>query len=225
MRLRLLSICIAWSLSWMVHAAEQCGSLENGYGPFDYRVNKGELGQVERFHFDAGVENLTRGLSGPLGGDLDYTLRAFPNHHRALQSMARLSERLKTWQPAGAVYPVPCYFERAARFRPDDSFVRLLYGNYLAKIGKPREALGQLHIAEKLMVENANLHYNLGLIYLSLKDYDRALQYAHRAYKLGWQLPGLRNMLQRAGKWQDPRSEEAGIVDAPAPASAPEVKP
>jgi tetratricopeptide (TPR) repeat protein len=137
----------------------------------------------------------------------------------------RYSERLGTPQPSGAGYTVDCYFERAARFRPGDSTVRLLYGNYLAKIGRPREALIQMQAAEKLIIENANLHYNMGLVYMTLKDYDKALRHAHRAYQLGWQLPGLRNMLQRAGKWQEPSKEESATVEAPATTAEPESKP
>src|SRR6185295_1715921 len=109
-----------------------------------------------------------------------------------------------------------CYFDRAVRFRPEDGVVRMIYANYLANQKKPTEALAQMQAAEKLLVENANLHYNMGLIYLSLKDYDKALHHAHRAYALGWQLPGLRNMLQKAGRWQEPQKEESATAEAPA---------
>ena len=67
-----------------------CGPLETGgYGPYDYTNPihfREKLPIVEGAHFDAGVESLRGHLkknAGTLDGDLDYTLRAFPNHHRA----------------------------------------------------------------------------------------------------------------------------------------------
>jgi tetratricopeptide (TPR) repeat protein len=197
---------------------DRCGDIANAYGPYDYRTDKDKLGIVEKNHFDAGVENLSRGISAYLGGDIDYTLRAFPNHHRALAAMTRLSEKLKTEQPPQARYTVTCYYERAVRFRPDDGTVRMLYAVYLAKRGKAAEAVQHLKVAEEVVGENANLHYNMGLAYLDLKDYDRALAHAHRAYALGFPLPGLRNRLQRAGKWREPRG--SGAAGAPAASAA-----
>ena len=58
--------------------------------------------------------------------------------------------------------------------------------------------------AVELGVENSNLYYNMGLIYLDLKEYEKALNYAHQAYRLGFPLPGLRDRLRKAQKWRDP---------------------
>jgi len=43
----------------------------------------------------------------------------------------------------------------------------------------------------------------MGLIYFDLKDYDKALSFAHRAYGSGFPLPGLRDKLKKVGKWQE----------------------
>lgn len=51
---------------------------------------------------------------------------------------------------------------------------------------------------------SAEIHYNLGLIYLDLGNADAALASAQTAYRLGYPLPGLRNRLQRLGKWPSP---------------------
>jgi tetratricopeptide (TPR) repeat protein len=56
--------------------------------------------------------------------------------------------------------------------------------------------------------KSAEIHYNLGLIYLELGDADRALEQAHAAYGLGYPLPGLRNRLQRMGKWHPPAAAQ-----------------
>ena len=40
-------------------ASQGCGSLENAYGPYDYRTDKDKLGVVEKFHFGLQQESLT----------------------------------------------------------------------------------------------------------------------------------------------------------------------
>ena len=67
------------------------------------------------------------------------------------------------------------------------------------------EAVAQLEEAEKLIGENANIHYNMGLAYFDLGKFEASLRHAHRAYALGFPLEGLRNRLKRAGKWQAPK--------------------
>lgn len=194
-----------------------CGSLENQYGPFDYRQQKGKLNIVEQYHFTPNVESLVSGKSSTyVGGDLDYTLRASPNHHRALMAMMRLGEKLKTPQPQGLSYSVECYFERALRFRSDDSIVRMLYATYLFKNSREPEAVRQLGQASESAGDNPFTHYNIGLIYLDLKKYDQALAQAHRAYSLGFTQPALREQLKTLGKWKEssdnpPNAGDAGI--------------
>jgi len=188
-----------------------CGSIQNAYGPFDFRTDKDKLGVVEAYHFTPEVANLTRGKSGNLGGDIDYTLRAFPNHPRALMAMVQLGEREKVSKVASANYSVECYLQRALQFRNDDGLVKMIYANYLAKKGRSKEALIQLNGAVELGEENASLDYNIGLIYLDLKEYDKALVFAHKAYGAGFPLPGLKDRLKRAGKWHEPSSVPVSI--------------
>ena len=67
-----------------------------GYGPYDYTNPthfRDKLPIVNDYHFNARVENLVGGNkeeSSHPGGDLNYVLMAFPNHHRALAAMMRL---------------------------------------------------------------------------------------------------------------------------------------
>ena len=122
--------------------------------------------------------------------------------------MANLGRKLNTDQPPGAKYPIPCYFDRAVRFADDDAMVRLMYGTYLARVGKQKEAVDQLELAQKLDEGNANIHYNLGLIYLDLKDYAKAREQAQRAYALGFALTGLRKRLEAAGQWTPTQAPE-----------------
>lgn len=209
-----LIISVALLSSHTNAAVEGCGSLKNGYGPFDYWVDKGPIAIVLMAHFTPGVETLTQTATGPFGGDIDYTLRAIPNHPNALMSMMRLAEREKTERPRGARYSVECYFDRAMRFRPKDGMVRMVYAEYLGKHGRNKEALEQLEIAQDLLGANANLHYNIALAYFGLGQYDKSLSHAHKAYALGFNLPGLRNKLERAGKWREATPEEMAAIKA-----------
>jgi tetratricopeptide (TPR) repeat protein len=182
-----------------------CGSLQNAFGPHDYRTATAQQrSTVENFHFTRDVETLRRGASSTrIGADLDYTLRAFPNHPRALLAMTRLAEKERTPRPRGASYTVECYFDRAIRFTSDDPSVRLLYGTLLLKSGKREAAIEQLKTAEHHAGANGNVYYNLGLAYFDLKDYEKSRNYAKRAYELGFTLPGLKNKLQSVGQWRD----------------------
>lgn len=195
-----------------------CGSLENGFGPYDYRTERGpNLRLVEGAHFTPLVEGLLRGHTARLpGGDLDYTLRAYPNHHRALMSVMRYAEKLSSPHPRDLRYSVECYFDRAVRFRADDPIVRMIFATFLAQQKRMPEALKQLETAKELAKDNAFTHYNIGLVYLELKEYDRALAQAHVAYGMGFTQPALREGLVAAGRWKEPEPKEPAAAQAPA---------
>lgn len=186
--------------------AQVCGEFRNAYGPFDYRKTTPEMRKVvEDYHFTPEVQSLTAGASGAfVGSDLDYLLRVFPNHTRGLLAMTRLSEK-EGEKPKGSRYTVECWFDRAVRYAPDDGAVRAIYGVYLLKKGRKDDAIKELEVARDLSsADDANLHYNLGLAYLEAGQPDKALTHAHRAYALGFPLPGLKNRLVRANKWREP---------------------
>lgn len=175
-------------------------------GDYTNAQDRSGLAVVENFHFSRAVETLTKGMTGSLGGDIGYTLEHFPNHHRALASMAKLGLRLKTTQPTGARYTVSCFFERAIAFAPHDVTARMVYGSYLLSMGQDASALEQLDAASRLAPEHATTQYNLGLMYMKKKQYDKASVHAQKAYALGFPLPGLKNKLKAAGKWREPPS-------------------
>lgn len=186
-----------------VSEANVCGELAFGYGPYDYRRDKDKLKVVEQYHLNADVEYLRSGMSSAFpGGDLDYALHTFPNHHRALRAMDMLGRKEKSAQPKGARYSVECYFDRAIRFAKDDATVRMLYGVHLVARNRKKEGIEQLKAAESLGATSANLHYNLGLAYFDVGQHDSALEHAKKAYDMGFPLPGLREKLKRAGKWR-----------------------
>jgi tetratricopeptide (TPR) repeat protein len=187
-----------------------CGPIANAFGPYDYRSHKEDLPVVEAHHFTPEVENLVRGNSrhpgSTIGGDLSYTLRAYPNHPRALMAMVRLGARENRDKPRDAMYTVECFLFRAWRFQSDDPAVRMIYATYLATHGRPKEALKHLEDAQAMGEDSPNFQYNLGLIYFDLKEYDKSLTYAYQAYANGFSLPGLREKLKKAGKWKEPET-------------------
>jgi tetratricopeptide (TPR) repeat protein len=197
--------------------AGQCGQLANHYGPYDYRTASDVTRKtVEDVHFTPKVESLAGGnTSITAGGDLNYTLRVFPNHHRALMAVVKLSEKEKSIRPRDMNYSVPCWFDRAERFRPDDAMVKALHGLYLSRTGKTQAAIDKLEEAKALAGDNANINYNLGLAYFDLKQYEKALGSAHAAYALGFPLPGLRDKLKRAGKWSEPMPVAVNLPKKP----------
>jgi tetratricopeptide (TPR) repeat protein len=189
---------------------QECGEIINAYGPYDYidpNHFRNKLPVVEKHHFNSRVENLVGGhrqQTATAGGDLDYTLRAFPNHHRALNAMMRLSWKENRAKPIGSNFSIACWFDRAIRWRPEDGTVRMIFGNYLAnsKVKRYQDAISQYEQAEKLLKNKSNLFYNMGLLYFHMKDYAKSREYAKKAYAAGIAFPALKDMLVRAGKWE-----------------------
>jgi len=183
-------------------------------GPFDY-TNPIDVAQkipvVELYHFNSDVENLIRGQTSVyIMEDLDYVLRAVPNHHRALYSVARY--QLQSGTPDPRYRSAECYFDRAMRFRPGDATVRLVHGIYLARKGDKAAAMKEYEAALAIDPRSAEAHYNLGLLYLEMNDFERARAHAHKAYELGYPLQGLRRKLERAGEWRAPAASSAAAT-------------
>lgn len=205
-----------------------CGSLANAFGPYDYRPDKyvyettygshkNRVNIVERAHFTIETEMLVSrktGLVVPPGADLSYTLRAFPNHHRALMTLIALSEKEKTDKPRESIYTVDCWFRRAVAWVPDDNVVRMIFSTYLVKTNRKNEAEEQLETAARQAGENVFTHHNLGLVYFDMKMYEKALFHAHKTYSLGMTVQTLKEQLTSAGKWVE---APGAIVTEPLP--------
>lgn len=214
----LMLICTFFNdTSRAAESAATCGSLENAFGPYDYRRDHfrpppGDNQQwavmlrlVESGHFTPVVEGLIRGTTtNRPGPDLDYTLRAIPNHHRALAAVLRLWERAKQPKPGGLPKTVECYFERAVRFASTDPVARMLYASYLIKNQRSAEAVSHLALVRAEAGDNAYTHYNLGMLYADANLYDEAVVEAHRALELGLANKDLETRLKAAGQWKVP---------------------
>lgn len=162
-------------------------------------TDRKQLGIVEKFHFTEDVKSLRKGASSYLIDDLEYVLNFFPNHHQALDALARLAIREETTRPNRADADIECRFHWAEQAQPRDAMVPVIKGVYYSRAGRFQESKKSLEKAAKLAPDNPEVNYNLGLALYNLEDYERARTYARKAYQGGYPLPGLRNMLERAG--------------------------
>jgi hypothetical protein len=192
------------------------------FGPFDYAdgARHEERQLVDGFHFTAYMQELAvngftslkptvkedvGGIDVVVGGNFDYALHAFPNHHRALYAMAVWQLRMRDKSPADLrramvglnIKPAECYFQRAIMYKPDDGLVRQAFGAFLHKAGDLRRAEEQYQAALELTPDSAELHYNAGLLYVALGNYEKAAGHAARADELGYPLQGLQRRLSR----------------------------
>jgi len=177
-----------------------------GVGPWDYtdpqpRSNKRQIPIVEAHHFGRDIEYLNHNSIRILGSNIDYMLRASPNHHRALRSMTRLVQRANTSQPDGMRYTLECWFSRAQEIQPADGMVPMIYGMYYFDIGQYRKALSKMQEGLELEPGNRTIQYNIALVYFELGLYDEARINAEKAYAQGFPLEGLRSKLKARGQW------------------------
>ena len=130
---------LAWSkpAPWVGATLEglPCNGGGQGVGPFDYSqksvIAPQNLRIVEGAHFTSEVEALIKGNRGSLEGDINYTLRAWPNHHRALLSIIKYQLQIKKKLRKGKLNTPPeCYLQRAIHFSPQDVASYALYGFY-----------------------------------------------------------------------------------------------
>lgn len=183
------------------------------YGPYDYnKANSADRNLVERIHFSEHYQAYRLGkikfqkksdhiIETPAAG-FSYTLWAFPNHSYSLAAMEDLAFKNKNDTPPGAQLRVHCYFQRAVNFTPKDPLVRAIYGYYYARRGKKSDAIAQLEIAESLNEDNSGVAVYASFAYFEIKEFEHALAAAKQAYKLGYQLPGLRKKLENAEIWK-----------------------
>ena len=176
--------------------------LTNDYGPYDFTnpAHADKLPIVLGAHFTPQVEQLIAGTSGPIIGDINYTLKAIPNYHRALAAMAKYQRRERlTFKDRDRFYTADCYFRRAVYFAPGDVTSRMLYAMHLQLTGRSEHAAAQYQHALTQAPDYTELQYNYALLLVDLKRFDEAVELANKAYGKGFPLPGLKNKLAAHG--------------------------
>lgn len=189
-------------------------NLQNGYGPYDYynpdnhlptgADPMGKIKRVTNVHLTSKMLQLRGRSTGPISADLDYTLRALPNHPDALNLSSRLEARLKSpAKPKLFLYEkmsrsAECYFQRAIKFAPySETYV--IYGVHLHRNKKYQEAKKAYLKAIDMGHKSASTHYNFGLTLAKLEEYPLSEKHAKIAYKLGYPLKGLKRQLREVG--------------------------
>ena len=154
------------------------------------------LKNVESYHLGPGQAKMAKRAYPSALQEFEFILRYFPNHPQAL---SLLSELCRQWPER------PCdadeWFEKAINRNPNVSHTYLVYGIHLHRKKQLKEAVDAYRRAIEITPNSMNTHYNLGLAYADLQQYDLANQHAQRAYQLGAYTPGLRNKLEAVGKW------------------------
>jgi tetratricopeptide (TPR) repeat protein len=170
------------------------------------------LYQVEKHHLAQGTSELRSRQYQYAYGDLSFILRYFPNHPQALMLMTELCIKWK--QPARC--DAEARLQEAIDINPEAADTYTIQGIHLQNTGRLDQAIESYKKALTLNPSSRNAHYNLGLAYVSKKDFVQANEHAQQAYALGMTPPGLRNMLTKAGAWK-PLPPDA---PAPPPATA-----
>lgn len=182
-------------------AGQPLNNGDRGYGPYDASnpANADKMPIVLNRHFTREVEQLVKGsTSVNLMHDIDYTLRALPNYHRALVAMSKYF-RLKGKAAFNGVYTPECYFKRALYMQPKDGLVYAIYATHLHLSGKLNEAEQHYQSALKLTKNKIEINYNYGLLLFDKGDYAAAKAQAEIAYQSGYPLQGLKRKLKTKG--------------------------
>ncbi len=189
-----------------------CRGQGQGFGPFDYlkarttAKEKKNLSVVEAYHFTSNVKNLIHGQGGQgakIFPDLDYTLRAWPNHHQALLSISRFQLQInKKMRNDTISTPAECYFQRAIHFSPKDAGTLSIYAYFLKKSGKLNKAVEIFEKALIIAPKSSKIEYSYSLLLIDLKRYQEALAHAKKSYQLGHPPAALRNKLLKLEIWK-----------------------
>lgn len=188
-------------------------------------VDARTLNNVMLHHFGPGRDRMAAGIFGAALSDFEFILNYFPNHPQVLVALSELCEK---WKTAACDLRAEQWFQRAIALNPSAGQSHVLQAMYFHRRNKLDEAVKSYKRAVDVAPESLNAHYNLGLVYTDLKQYDLANLHAQKSYALGAQFPGLRNRLQKVGKWNPnvtlPESSAKPAAD-PAPDAGSDKKP
>lgn len=188
------------------------------YGPYDYTNSDHKsknLQIVEEYHFSKDIEMLINGVPNSLAGggsysipgSIDYTLMAFPNHHRALNAILNYQLIYKSQIDSKAKEnvrsPVECYLQRAIHFSPKDIASYLIYTSYLRKTKHMQETEAVYQKALKIAPEESALRHSYGLFLVELKKYPEAMEQARIIYGKKYKRQKLKQVLEKSGHWQN----------------------
>lgn len=225
----LLSLTALLLAGWPLEASADASNTKQGADPAlacadvgaehvrvnDYRARnsteflKWSIDDNYRYHTGPAIDRMRNGeFSHTVMADLAFTLNGWPNHVIALRALidyALAQGKIYEFQPA------ECYFARARKIYPDDVAVIKLEGLFFWKLQELDRARDAFLAALAVDDQSLESHYNLGLVYFEMQDYESARAHARRAYAAGYPLPGLMNKLKKKGLWESPGPATAEI--------------
>lgn len=200
----------------------ECRGAMIPFGPFDYldrRKFQGELFITEEYHLTEEILRLQQATTTTAINDIQYTLMAWPNHHKALYAayQFRLLNRGEFRRDINAPSPVECHLQRAMNFSPRDPVPYMIHGMLMHEWKHYKDALRSFRTANNLMPNDVITLYNMGLTLVELEKYEDARDVARRVYSTDFPLPGLKDKLVAAGQWDaEPTESPAEQEDTPA---------
>ena len=171
------------------------------------------LTAVEKYHLQLSYDELSAKRYEAALGDAKFILHYFPNHPKALMLLAAICNR---WQSPDCNPDE--WFEKAVSRNPAVSETHVMYAIYLHRTKRFDAAVKSYKQALEIDPMSLNAHYNLGLAYVDLKQYELANQHAQKSYALGAPFPGLREKLKRVGAWKPLDAEAAPNNQGQSPA-------
>jgi len=153
---------------------------------------------VQSYHLGPGREEMANGRYGAALAHFEFILRYYPNHP---QTLVALSELCQKWNSPVCEGTAVRWFQRAIERNPEAATSYVVHAMHLHRNKKFDDAVKSYKRAIELAPDSVNAHYNLGLAYADLKQYELANLHAQKSYTLGVTQPGLRARLEKAGKW------------------------
>jgi tetratricopeptide (TPR) repeat protein len=160
--------------------------------------HKQTLSNVEQFHMAPARVHIGNKQYASALADLEFVLNYFSNHPQALVS---LSDLCQAWKSPQCDRAAERRFQSAIERNPEVAQSHVVQALYLHRNGKVEEAVRSYKRAIELAPDSLNAHYNIGLAYFDLKQYDLANLHAQKSYALGVTLTALRTRLEKVGKW------------------------
>ncbi len=112
--------------------------------------------------------------------DIDYTLRAFPNHPQALQFAGLVSQLTKN-----PLWAIRC-FENAVGAYPQNAFTHMQYGWHLITTGRIGDGIDRLKLSIQMDPTLSAGHAGLAHAYAKKGDLEQAQEAAKKARELGF---------------------------------------
>jgi predicted Zn-dependent protease len=145
------------------------------------RIVKQRLQAVERFHMNKELfDGIANGKYKYALGDIDFTLRYFPNHPRGLQLLTTVAVLAKN-----RALPIR-YFEKAIALYPSHAITHAQYGWYFVTIGDFENGLQKIKHAIEMDPKLIAGYVWLAQAYEKKGDLQLAREARERAKELGY---------------------------------------